>query len=97
MIKTYLYAAIFCGLIFSHIWAYQHGKDIVQARADKAALKYIDKENKGLIKAEDTNQKLKIITHERIVYVDKIIDQCLDRDLPDDIKRLRDNAVSRRP
>lgn len=92
MMKPYLYAVAAASLLFSHIWVYQHGKDIVQARANKSALEYREKENRLLADLEESNKKRKVITHERIVQVEKVVDQCLDRPLPDDVKRLLNAA-----
>jgi hypothetical protein len=95
--KIYFYAAILLGLIGSHLWMYSSGKDSERQKAVKTALEYREKENKLLAQLEEAKKKRAIVYRERIVKVDKIIDDCLDRPLPSDVKRLRNDASSRLP
>ena len=88
MIQRILYAAAVACLLLSHIWVYRHGKDVVQARANKSALEYREKENRLLAELEESKKKREVIVRDRIVQVEKSVDECLDRPLPDDIKRL---------
>lgn len=88
--KSYLYGGLLALFLASHIWAKYHWDDVYKAKANKAALEYRENENKLLAQLEEAKKKREIVYKERIVQVDKVVDDCLDRPLPDDIKRLFD-------
>jgi hypothetical protein len=92
--RKYLYSFIILSLAASYAWVYHYGKAVIQARYDRAALEYREKENRLLAQLEEAKKKREIIYKERVARADKIIDQCLDRDLPDDVKRLLNAAGS---
>ena len=92
--RPYLYGGLLALFIASHIWAKYHWDDVYKAKANKIALEYRENENRLLAKLEDAKKKREIIYKERIVQVDKVIDQCLDRPLPDDIAKLLRDAAS---
>jgi len=91
--KTYLYAAAIIAFLSWSAWCVHYGKESEKQKAVKVALEYREQENKLLAQLEEAKKKREIITRERIIQVEKIIDQCLDRPLPADIKRLRDDAA----
>ena len=83
--KRYLYIAIILGLIGSHWWMYHRGEQAEENRNNAAILEAKAREDKLIAELEEAKAKREVRYRDRIVTVEKIVDECLDRPLPPDL------------
>ncbi len=88
--RQYLYGAILLALVGSHWWMYHHGQDVESNRNQAAILKAKAREDQLIADLEAEKAKREVRYRDRIVYVEKMVGECLDVPLPADlVDRLR--------